>query len=50
MFVAIKGYEKDGHDFIDEAISGGASNILVDYNYKDTKQLLCLNLRMLEKH
>ena len=39
MFVAIKGYEKDGHDFIDEAISGGASNILVDYNYKVTKQL-----------
>ena len=39
LFVAIKGYEKDGHDFIDEAISGGASNILVDYNYKVKKQL-----------
>ena len=39
MFVAIKGYQKDGHDFIDDAISAGASNILVDYNYKNTKQL-----------
>ncbi len=39
MFVAIRGYQKDGHDFIDEAISAGASNILVDYNYKNSKQL-----------
>ena len=49
MFVAIKGYEKDGHDFIDEAISG-ASNILVDYNYKDTKQLPLSKSKNVRKH
>tara|TARA_B100000989_G_scaffold297274_1_gene282576 strand:- start:110 stop:1585 length:1476 start_codon:yes stop_codon:yes gene_type:complete len=38
MFIAIKGNNQDGHNFIDEAISAGASNILVDYKYKnDTK-------------
>ena len=38
MFIAIKGNNQDGHNFIDEAISAGASNVLVDYKYKnDTK-------------
>ena len=38
MFIAIKGNNHDGHNFIDEAISAGASNVLVDYKYKnDTK-------------
>jgi UDP-N-acetylmuramoyl-L-alanyl-D-glutamate--2,6-diaminopimelate ligase len=38
MFIAIKGNSQDGHNFIDEAISAGASNVLVDYKYKnDTK-------------
>ena len=38
MFIAIKGNNKDGHDYIDEAISGGASNVLVDYKYKKLKK------------
>ena len=38
MFIAIKGINRDGHDYIDEAISGGASNILVDCKYKEAKK------------
>ena len=38
MFIAIKGNNKDGHDYINEAISGGASNVLVDYKYKKLKK------------
>ena len=34
MFAAIRGYNVDGHDFIDEAISLGAGSILVDKKYK----------------
>ena len=37
MFAAIKGEKFDGHDFIDQAIEKGASNILVDNNYKEQK-------------
>lgn len=38
LFVAIKGYIRDGHDYIDEAIKKGASVILVDNNrYNDFK-------------
>ena len=34
MFAAIKGENFDGHDYIDQAIENGASNILVDTSYK----------------
>ena len=41
LFVAIKGYIRDGHDYIDEAINNGASVIIVDDNrfdeFKDKK-------------
>ena len=37
MFAAIKGYQLDGHDYINDAIIAGASNILVDHSYKDKK-------------
>lgn len=30
FFIAIKGYEKDGHDYIDDAIKNGASVILIN--------------------
>jgi UDP-N-acetylmuramoyl-L-alanyl-D-glutamate--2,6-diaminopimelate ligase len=29
LFIAVKGFKYDGHDFIDEAISGGASGVVV---------------------
>lgn len=32
IFVAIKGYTVDGHDFIDEAIKNGASKIVGEYD------------------
>ena len=38
LFVAIKGYIKDGHDYIDEAINNGAKVIIVNKNrYNDFK-------------
>ena len=37
MFVAIKGYQLDGHNYINDAIIAGASNILVDQSYKCKK-------------
>ena len=37
MFAAIKGYQLDGHDYINDAIIAGASNILVDQSYKNKK-------------
>ena len=44
LFVAIKGYIRDGHDYIDEAINNGASVIIVDndrYNdFKDRNALI----------
>ena len=35
MFIAINGFEKDGHKFISSAISNGASAILIDENRYD---------------
>ena len=39
MFAAIKGYQLDGHDYINDAILAGASNILVDHKYKAKKSI-----------
>ncbi|HMN47572.1 MAG TPA: UDP-N-acetylmuramoyl-tripeptide--D-alanyl-D-alanine ligase [Ignavibacteriaceae bacterium] len=33
LFIAIKGERLDGHDFIDQAVSNGASSILINENY-----------------
>ena len=45
MFVAVRGHENDGHDFIDSAIKRGASAIVFDsrlplYNFPDTVTLI----------
>lgn len=32
LFVAVRGYDFDGHDFINEAISNGATAIIIDLN------------------
>ena len=32
VFVAVKGFEFDGHDFVDEAISNGATAVILDMN------------------
>lgn len=40
MFVAINGYEKDGHKYIDNAISKGATAVLIDESrYDEFKDL-----------
>ena len=39
MFAAIKGFQLDGHDYINDAILAGASNILVDHKYKKKKSI-----------
>ena len=38
MFVAIKGFETDGHEYITQAINSGANTIIVEQGY-DLKQL-----------
>lgn len=40
MFVAIKGYENDGHEFIDEAIDNGAKVIAIEEGCKFSKEKL----------
>lgn len=32
LFVAIRGYDFDGHDFVDEAIANGATAVILDMN------------------
>ena len=40
LFVAIKGYIRDGHDYVKEAFNNGASVVIVDKNrYDDFKNL-----------
>ena len=31
LFVAIKGYKQDGHDFVADALSKGASGVVVEH-------------------
>ena len=38
MFVAIKGYERDGHDYIDKALALGASSIVCEQLPKELNQ------------
>ena len=38
LFIAVKGYDFDGHDFVDEAISNGAIAVILDMN-ADLKKL-----------
>ena len=40
MFVAIKGYDSDGHDYIDEAIENGASVIVIQEGSNISKKKL----------
>ena len=35
VFVAIKGYKEDGHDYISEAINNGASAVIIEDGYKE---------------
>ena len=52
-FVAIRGFQKDGHDYIEEAISNGAKEIIAEYGLysvdtlivKDTKDYLVQTLK-----
>ena len=39
VFVAVKGYEKDGNDYIDEAIGNGAICVIVENNIDTSKYL-----------
>ena len=38
MFVAINGYERDGHDYIDKALALGASSIVCEQLPKELNQ------------
>ena len=40
IFVAIKGINNDGHDFINEAISNGASKIICEHGKYDVDTLV----------
>lgn len=52
-FVAIRGFQKDGHDYIEEAISNGAKEIIAEYGLysvdtlivKDTREYLVQTLK-----
>ena len=44
VFVAVKGYEKDGNDYIDEAIGNGAICVIVENNIDTSKYLDVLNI------
>ena len=53
LFVAIKGYDFDGHDYINEAIENGATAIIIDVSAdfskikikKDIKVIISENTR-----
>lgn len=52
-FVAIKGFDKDGHDYIEEAIASGATKVIAEYGLysvdtlivKDTREYLVQTLK-----
>ena len=41
LFVAVKGYKSNGHDFIDSAISSGATAIICENLPKDADKNIC---------
>lgn len=40
LFIAIRGERKDGHDFIEQALSNGASGVITDGRFQQTKAYL----------
>lgn len=45
IFVALKGINKDGHDFVKEAIKNGATKIIAEYGSYDVETLLVKDTR-----
>lgn len=41
VFIAIRGFQADGHDFVDDAIANGASAVISETSYP-TKEEICL--------
>ena len=50
VFVAIKGFNMDGHDFIDEAIKNRASAIVTNDYHSDTLPVPKVKVKNTRKH